>query len=143
MANIITLFWGPGSFSNASDDGNVRDAYFMRREDLVPIGVHGTMVAVDWDSRTADSSCLQACPVNVFQWYRTENNVPATEMANATSYGLAKMVRRIDSIGLTSRTRAGHECIWCMACVTVCPPKAVKVDQASMDFHITASEAIQ
>ena len=25
--------------------------------------------------------------VNVFQWYRTENDVPAVDMVNATSYG--------------------------------------------------------
>jgi NAD-dependent dihydropyrimidine dehydrogenase PreA subunit len=59
--------WGPGRYSNASEDDDVREAYYTRQEDLVPIGVHGTMVAVDWDSCVADGSCLQACPVNVFQ----------------------------------------------------------------------------
>ena len=28
-----------------------------------------------------------------------------------------------------------HDCIWCMACVSVCPPQAVKVDQAALEFH--------
>ena len=28
-----------------------------------------------------------------------------------------------------------HDCIWCMACVSVCPPQAVKVDQSSLEFH--------
>ncbi len=27
-----------------------------------------------------------------------------------------------------------HDCIWCMACVSVCPPQAIKVDQAAQEF---------
>jgi ferredoxin len=45
------------------------------------------MVAVDWDSCYADGACIEACPVQVFQWYRTEQDVPAIEMANATTEG--------------------------------------------------------
>ena len=25
-----------------------------------------------------------------------------------------------------------HDCIWCMACVSVCPPQAIKVDQSNL-----------
>ena len=39
------FIWGPGSISAAKED--VRAAYAARNEELVPIGVHGTMVAVD------------------------------------------------------------------------------------------------
>jgi len=28
-----------------------------------------------------------------------------------------------------------HDCIWCMAWVSVCPPQAIKVDQASLEYH--------
>lgn len=28
-----------------------------------------------------------------------------------------------------------HNCIWCMACVSVCPPQAIKVDQGNQEFH--------
>ena len=39
----------------------------MRGEELVPLGVNATMVvAVDWGSCIADGSCIQACPVSVF-----------------------------------------------------------------------------
>ena len=74
----------------------------------------------------------------MFQWYRTENDVPATQMVNSTSYGIGRhgMEDRLDS---TDK----HECIWCMACVTVCLPKAVKVDRANIDSHMVASETIQ
>ena len=36
-----------------------------------------------------------------------------------------------------------HECIWCMACVTVCPPKAIKVEQSNLEFHQRASQTYQ
>jgi ferredoxin len=45
------------------------------------------MVAVDWDSCYADGACIEACPVPVFQWYRTENDVPVIGMTNATNAG--------------------------------------------------------
>src|SRR5690349_3818752 len=79
--------WGPGKTGEAAENGEVRAAYEQRGEELVPLGIHGTVVAVDWDSCIADGSCISACPVQVFQWYRSENDVPAKEMTNATSSG--------------------------------------------------------
>ena len=66
----------------------------MRGEEYVPLGVHGTMVAVDWDSCYGDGACIEACPVQVFQWYRTENDVPTIEMVNATSEGTGSTVNK-------------------------------------------------
>ncbi|MDW0278536.1 MAG: ferredoxin family protein, partial [Nitrososphaeraceae archaeon] len=80
--------WGPGrSDAETSTNTEVQEAYKARGEEYVPLGVHGTMVAVDWDSCYADGACIEACPVQVFQWYRTEQDVPAVEMANATTEG--------------------------------------------------------
>ena len=62
-------------------------AYKIRGEEYLPLGVHETMVAVDWDSCYADGACIEACPVQVFQWYRTEQDVPAIDLNNATSAG--------------------------------------------------------
>jgi NAD-dependent dihydropyrimidine dehydrogenase PreA subunit len=70
--------WGPGRIAEAAENEEVKSAYTARGEQIVPIGVHGTMVAIDWDSCVADGACIEACPVQVFQWYRTENDVPAT-----------------------------------------------------------------
>jgi len=100
------------------------------------------MVAVDWDSCIADGSCIQVCPVNVFEWYRTENDVPAVDMANATSYGNGSDGKdnRLDYTDKSEPIRE-HECIWCMACVTVCPTKAIKVEQSNLEFHQKASES--
>ncbi len=69
--------WGPGRAAEATENEEVKSAYQTRGEEIVPLGVHGTMVAVDWDSCVADGACIEACPVQVFQWYRTENDVPA------------------------------------------------------------------
>ena len=32
-------------------------------------GVHGTNVAVDWETCIADGQCTDVCPVNVFAWF--------------------------------------------------------------------------
>ncbi|MFB5608179.1 MAG: ferredoxin family protein, partial [Candidatus Nitrosomaritimum yanchengensis] len=32
-----------------------------------------------------------------------------------------------------------HDCIWCMACVSVCPPQAIKVDQSNQEHHDKAA----
>src|ERR671912_260994 len=86
--------WGPGrTDGEASENEEVKAAYAARGEEQVPLGVSGTMVAVDWDSCVADGACIEACPVQVFQWYRTENDVPATEVANATSAGTGSGIK--------------------------------------------------
>ena len=35
-----------------------------------------------------------------------------------------------------------HDCIWCMACVTVCPTQAIKVDEANLKVHKTTAAEI-
>jgi len=89
--------WGPGRpDAETSTKPEVQEAYKTRGEEYVPLGVHGTMVAVDWDSCYADGACVEACPVQVFQWYRTEQDVPAIDMTNATSAGKGKIMREMD-----------------------------------------------
>jgi ferredoxin len=59
------------------------------------------MVVVDWDSCYADGACIEACPVQVFQWYRTENEVPAIEMQQVLEPArimIGKDVRTIQTI---------------------------------------------
>ena len=46
----------------------------------VPLGIHGTTVAVDWDSCVAAGSCMSVCPVQTFQWFRTEKDIPADKL---------------------------------------------------------------
>lgn len=53
--------WGPGQTADASSNEEVRAAYAARNEEIVPVGVHGSMVAVDRDLCIADGACIQAC----------------------------------------------------------------------------------
>jgi NAD-dependent dihydropyrimidine dehydrogenase PreA subunit len=135
--------WGPGrSDAESSSHEQVQESYKTRGEEYVPLGVHGTFVGVDWDSCIADGACIEACPVQVFQWYRTEHDVPAAEMTNATSAGTGENHDREGRKDYTDKSDPvrEHDCIWCMACVTVCPTTAIKVDEANLDVHKKMAE---
>jgi NAD-dependent dihydropyrimidine dehydrogenase PreA subunit len=132
--------WGPGKQGEAAENAEVKEAFQSKGEPLEPIGVSGTMVAVDWDSCVADGACIEACPVQVFQWYRTEHDVPAKEAINMEFAGEGSSVKeeRKDFTDKADPIRE-HDCIWCMACVSVCPPQAIKVDQSNQEFHEKAA----
>ena len=73
-----------GADGAAFSDDEVKAAYSDHGEDQVPLGIHGTTVAVDWDSCIAAGSCMSVCPVQTFQWYRTEQDIPAKDVVGAT-----------------------------------------------------------
>jgi len=133
--------WGPGrSDAEAFSNDEVKAAYSARGEKQVPLGVSGTMVAVDWDSCVGDGACIEACPVQVFQWYRTEKDIPAIDAINETFEGTGETEKenRKDFSDKADPIRE-HDCICCMACVSVCPPQAIKVDQSSLEAHEKAA----
>ncbi|MGQ0791522.1 MAG: 4Fe-4S dicluster domain-containing protein [Nitrosopumilaceae archaeon] len=70
------------------------------------MGVWGEFVSVDFDICIADGGCIDACPVNVYEWFDTPGN-PASEKKPL-------MAREPD-------------CIFCLACEGVCPPQAIKI----------------
>ncbi len=144
------LMWGPGRTTNADGskveslvDEEVVAAYVARKEEQVPLGISGTMVAVDWDSCIADGSCIEACPVQVFQWYRTEKDIPAIDAINETFEGTGSDVKeeRKDFSDKADPIRE-HDCIWCMACVSVCPPQAIIVNQSNLEAHENAAKTL-
>ena len=144
------IMWGPGKTTNTDGskvetlaDADVVAAYAARGEEQVPLGVSGTMVAVDWDSCVADGACIEACPVQVFQWYRTEKDIPAKDVVGQTFAGTGSDVKD-DRKDLTDKADPirEHDCIWCMACVSVCPPQAIKVDQANVEKHEGAAKTL-
>jgi NAD-dependent dihydropyrimidine dehydrogenase PreA subunit len=144
------LMWGPGKTTNTDGskaeslvDADVVAAFGARKEEQVPLGVSGTMVAVDWDSCIADGACIEACPVQVFQWYRTEKDIPAKDVVGQTFEGTGSDVKdeRKDLTDKADPIRE-HDCIWCMACVSVCPPQAIKVDQSNVEAHETAAKTL-
>ncbi len=135
------FMWGPGrSDAEAFSDEAVIADYKKHGEKQVPLGVSGTMVAVDWDSCVADGACIEACPVQVFQWYRTEMDIPAKDVIGKTFAGTGSAVKeeRKDKTDKADPIRE-HDCIWCMACVSVCPPLAIKVDQSNLEHHEKAA----
>ncbi len=144
------IMWGPGKTKNvdgsqaeALTDTDVVAAYTAKGEEHVPLGVSGTMVAVDWDSCVADGACIEACPVQVFQWYRTEKDIPAKDVVGQTFEGTGSDVKdeRKDLTDKADPIRE-HDCIWCMACVSVCPPAAIKVDQSNVEKHEGAAKTL-
>lgn len=72
------------------------------------LGVWGTQVTVDYDICIADGACIEACPVNVYEWLDT----PGHPSSDKKTF----MAREKD-------------CIFCMACENVCPPQCVKIFQ--------------
>ena len=70
------------------------------------LGIWGSVVAVDFDICVADGACIEACPVDVYDWLDTPNH-PASDKK-------ALMVREPD-------------CIVCRACEEVCPVVAVLI----------------
>lgn len=72
------------------------------------LGIWGTEVCVDFDICIADGACIEACPVNVYEWLETPGH-PASDKKPF-------MIREKD-------------CIFCMACENVCPPQCVKIFQ--------------
>ena len=120
LSDNYHLVWGPGRLAEAASDENVKADYTAKGEEIKPIGIHGTFVAVDWDSCIADGICLMSCPVKVFEWYKNPGKALRRDRADYTDK--ANPVKEPD-------------CIWCMACVEVCPTKAIKVDQANVEIH--------
>ena len=74
--------------------------------------------------------------MSVFQWYRTEKDIPAKDVINHKWEGTGSDAKdeRKDYSDKPQVVRE-YDCIWCMACVSVCPPQAIKVDQSSLEFH--------
>ena len=70
------------------------------------LGVHGTKVAIDWDCCDGDGTCIDVCPVSVFEWSDTPGHPTSQKKSNP--------IREED-------------CIQCLACETQCPTRAIKI----------------
>ncbi|RTZ70947.1 MAG: ferredoxin, partial [Thaumarchaeota archaeon] len=127
-------------------DEKVLADYKKHKEKMVPLGITGTMVANDWDSCIADGACIEACPVQIFQWYRTDKDISGIDAVKDKTpwkgLGTTEKEERLDYTDKADAIRE-HDCIWCMACVSVCPPQAVLVDQGLQEFHEKAAGTYQ
>lgn len=70
------------------------------------MGIWGEFVSVDYDICVADGACIDACPVGVYEFFDTPGNSAS------------------DKKPLMSKE---PDCIFCLACEGVCPPKAIKI----------------
>jgi len=65
-------------------------------------------------------------------------------MTNATNAGIGENHDREERKYYTDKSDPvrEHDCIWCMACVTVCPTQAIKVDEANLEVYKTTAAEI-
>ncbi|MGB0855494.1 MAG: 4Fe-4S dicluster domain-containing protein [Nitrosopumilus sp.] len=131
------FIWGKGrTDGEAFSNDDVKAAYEARGEEQVPLGIHGTTVAVDWDSCVAAGSCMSVCPVQTFQWYRTEQDIPAASCLDATfeGTGLTEQDERLDYTDKSQPIRE-HDCTQCMACQEACPTHAILIEPSYQEYH--------
>jgi len=131
------FIWGDGHSDGAAfSNDDVKAAYEAHGEEQVPLGIHGTTVAVDWDSCISAGECFGVCPVQTFQWYRTEKDIPAVECLGATfeGTGLTESTERLDASDKSQPIRE-HDCTICMACQEVCPTGAIRIEAANAEWH--------
>ena len=138
--------WESQGLVEASKDEKVLADYKKHKEKMVKLGISGTMVANDWDSCVADGACIEACPVQIFQWYRTDKDISGIDAVKDTTpwkgVGTTEKEARLDFTDKADPIRE-HDCIWCMACVSVWPPQAVLVDQGNQEWHEKAEGSFQ
>lgn len=96
----------PPSEPYKTEGGHVIKTWGRKGTDNKVMGVWGEFVSVDFDICIADGACIDACPVGVYEWFDTPGN-PAS-----------------DKKPLMSKE---PDCIFCLACEGVCPPKAIKI----------------
>ena len=87
------------------------------------LGVHGTHVAVDWETCIADGACMDVCPVDVFEWYLAPGQKGAGKDKILPPGGEEWSFLRTDKCDPIRES----DCIDCMACETACPVLAVKI----------------
>lgn len=87
-------------------------------------GIHGTIVGVDWEACIADGACMDVCPVSLFEWELNPGQ-SGTDNDKKLEKGTPEYEKYITDKCDPVREA---ECIFCMACESVCPTLAVKVN---------------
>lgn len=90
------------------------------------LGIHGTQVAVDWETCIADGVCMDVCPVDVFQWQLGSG-------ARGTGNDLWPLSPELHEKYRTDKSDPVREkdCIFCRACEIQCPVQAIKITELS------------
>ena len=98
--------WGPGRGCRGYRKRRSQRSFLLARgEQQVPLGVHGTMVAIDWDSCVADGACIEACP------YKYSNGTGQNKMSLLSKWSMLQasgqeaQLRKREKITLTRLIR--------------------------------------
>lgn len=86
-------------------------------------GIHGTKVAVDWEACVADGACMDVCPVSLFEWTLNPGQMGTGNDKNIAGDKDMFAKYRTDKCDPIRES----ECIFCMACESVCPTRAIKI----------------
>ncbi len=97
---------GPTAPHAVADTGVTLKTWGRVGTDNGVMGVWGEFVSVDMDICIADGACIEACPVDVFEFRDFPGNPASTKKP--------LQIREPD-------------CIFCLACEGVCPPTAIKI----------------
>jgi NAD-dependent dihydropyrimidine dehydrogenase PreA subunit len=83
------------------------------------LGIHGSVVAVDFDICIADGVCIDVCPTAIFDWVDTPGTNPH------------KLHPDLPPLIAEKKAAPSREddCIFCMACEIQCPVTAIKIFQ--------------
>jgi NAD-dependent dihydropyrimidine dehydrogenase PreA subunit len=88
------------------------------------LGIHGTEVAVDWETCVADGVCMDVCPVDVFQWHLK----PGTKGTGNDLWPLSTELHEKYRTDKSDPIRE-KDCIFCRACEIQCPVQAIKITE--------------
>ncbi|MEM0140342.1 MAG: ferredoxin family protein [Ferroplasma sp.] len=87
------------------------------------LGIHGTIVAVDWDTCIADGACMDVCPVTLYEW-----DLNPGKMGTGNDHKISKGSDEWNKFRTDKCDPVREDdCIFCMACVPVCPTQAIKI----------------
>ena len=68
---------GPGrSDAETSSKSEVQNACRERGEEYVPLGIHDTIVAVNWDSCYADEACIESLSAGSISSHHMDTKIP-------------------------------------------------------------------
>jgi NAD-dependent dihydropyrimidine dehydrogenase PreA subunit len=87
------------------------------------LGIHGTQVGVDWDCCIADGGCLDVCPTQVYEWALNLGQIGTGNDRKIEKGSEEWNKYRTDKTDMVRE----KDCIFCMACETVCPVQAIKI----------------
>ena len=87
------------------------------------LGIHGTHVAVDWETCIADGACMDVCPVTLYEWQLNPGQMGTGNDKKVEKGSPDWNKYRTDKCDPVRES----ECIFCMACESVCPTRAIKI----------------